>query len=148
MRAPCTGPVDVGRRPTMLPDALTAAGGDRGILRSGLHGLIVALSLLMVSAAALVCLPQARSEVRAEPIAILFPPWIARAEAVARSFAAGHRVLRSGRLPAIVVVAPKTMTLRTHGAAEQLQETAAALAAQAHEVRQEVAAFCGRVAAA
>lgn len=42
----------------------------------------------------------------------------------------------------------ETMTVRTHGAAEQLQEAADALAAQAHGVRQQVAAFCGRVAAA
>jgi methyl-accepting chemotaxis protein len=42
----------------------------------------------------------------------------------------------------------ETMTVRTHGAAEQLQQAAASLAAQTHGVREEVAAFCGRVAAA
>lgn len=40
------------------------------------------------------------------------------------------------------------MTVRTHGAAEHLQSAADALAAQAHSIRREVAAFCGRVAAA
>lgn len=40
------------------------------------------------------------------PAAIIFPPWLDAAEAVSRSLAAGHRVLRSGRSPSIVVVAP------------------------------------------
>jgi methyl-accepting chemotaxis protein len=40
------------------------------------------------------------------------------------------------------------MTVRTHDAAEQLQEAADALAAQAHSIRHEVAAFCTLVAAA
>ncbi|MGO4739275.1 methyl-accepting chemotaxis protein [Bosea sp. 2KB_26] len=42
----------------------------------------------------------------------------------------------------------ETMTVRTHDAAAQLQDAADALAKQAHSIRQEVAAFCGRVAAA
>ncbi|SEF51467.1 methyl-accepting chemotaxis protein [Bosea lathyri] len=42
----------------------------------------------------------------------------------------------------------ETMTARTHDAAEQLQQTADALATQAQGIRREVAAFCGRVAAA
>lgn len=42
----------------------------------------------------------------------------------------------------------ETMTVETHGAAEKLQETAAALAQQAQTIRQDVALFCGSVAAA
>lgn len=40
------------------------------------------------------------------------------------------------------------MTVRTHGAAEQLQTAADALASQATSIRREVANFCGRIAAA
>ncbi|MGO4175109.1 hypothetical protein [Bosea sp. TAF32] len=40
------------------------------------------------------------------PGAIVFPPWVSAAEAISLSLATGHRVLRSGRLPSIVVVAP------------------------------------------
>ncbi|WP_439498222.1 methyl-accepting chemotaxis protein [Bosea sp. (in: a-proteobacteria)] len=40
------------------------------------------------------------------------------------------------------------MTVRTHDAAEHLQEAADALATQAQGIRQDVAAFCGKVAAA
>lgn len=92
---------------TMLSDVSTVAGQDRASLSPGLHGLVVVLVLLMVSAAALFSLPRA-SQVEAEPVAILFPPWVSRADAIARSFATGHRVLRSGRWPSIVVVAPGT----------------------------------------
>jgi hypothetical protein len=67
-------------------------------------GLIVGLVCLLVSFGALASLPRATGGT--EPVAIVFPPWIGGAEAVALSFAAGHRVLRSGRLSAIVVVAP------------------------------------------
>ncbi len=42
----------------------------------------------------------------------------------------------------------ETMTVETHGAAEKLQETAAALAQQAQSIRQDVALFCGNIAAA
>ncbi|MGO4405847.1 hypothetical protein AB4Z10_16480 [Bosea sp. RAF48] len=41
------------------------------------------------------------------PAAIVFPPWVGAAEAISLSLATGHRVLRSGRLPSIVVVAPE-----------------------------------------
>lgn len=43
---------------------------------------------------------------RDEPIAIVFPFWMARDEALARSFEAGERVLRTGRLGSIVVTVP------------------------------------------
>ena len=42
----------------------------------------------------------------------------------------------------------EVMTRQTHGAAQQLQDAASALAQQAQEIRQDVASFCGRVAAA
>jgi hypothetical protein len=67
-------------------------------------GLLVGLVCLLVSFGALASLPGATDGT--EPVAIVFPPWTDGAEAVALSFAAGHRVLRSGRLSAVVVVAP------------------------------------------
>ncbi len=42
----------------------------------------------------------------------------------------------------------EVMTRQTHGAAQQLQSAASALAQQAQDIRQDVANFCGRVAAA
>lgn len=42
----------------------------------------------------------------------------------------------------------EVMTRQTHGAAQQLQSAASALAQQAHDIRREVASFCGRVATA
>ncbi len=65
---------------------------------------LVALVCLLVSVGALASLPRATDG--STPVAIVFPPWVDGAEAVVRSFAAGHRVLRSGRFRAIVVVAP------------------------------------------
>ncbi len=67
--------------------------------------MLVVLLTLLVGAAALASLPQGREG--GEPVAIVFPFWMSGAEAVARSFATGDRVLRSGRLPSIVVVAPR-----------------------------------------
>lgn len=66
--------------------------------------LLVGLVCLLVSLGAFASLPRATDGT--VPVAIVFPPWTDGAEAVARSFAAGHRVLRSGRFAAIVVVAP------------------------------------------
>jgi hypothetical protein len=67
-------------------------------------GFLVALVCLLVSLGAFASLPRAKDG--AVPVAIVFPPWTDGAEAIAQSFAAGHRVLRSGRFNAIVVVAP------------------------------------------
>lgn len=67
-------------------------------------GFLVALVCLLVSLGAIASLPRAKDG--AVPVAIVFPPWTDGAEAIAQSFAAGHRVLRSGRFNAIVVVAP------------------------------------------
>lgn len=67
-------------------------------------GLLVGLFCLLASFGALASLPQPSDGT--VPVAIVFPPWTDGAEAVALSFAAGHRVLRSGRLSSVVVVAP------------------------------------------
>lgn len=67
-------------------------------------GLVTMLTLL-VGAGAVASLPQAAAG--DEPVAIVFPFWMGQAEAVARSFAAGDRVLRTGRLASIVIVAPR-----------------------------------------
>lgn len=67
-------------------------------------GLLVGFVCLLVSLGALASLPRASDGT--VPVAIVFPPWIGGAAAVASSFAAGHRVLRSGRFAAIVIVAP------------------------------------------
>lgn len=52
----------------------------------------------------LVALPGPSSSQRT-PVAIVYPPWTTGAEAVARSIAAGHLVLRSGRSAFIVIAA-------------------------------------------
>lgn len=65
---------------------------------------LVGLVCLLLSFGAIASLPRARDG--SVPVAIVFAPWTDGAEAVALSFAAGHRVLRSGRLSAIVIVAP------------------------------------------
>jgi hypothetical protein len=64
----------------------------------------VAAFCLLTSLGAMASLPRAAGD--AVPRAIVFPPWMAAAEAVSLSLATGHRVLRSGRLASIVVVAP------------------------------------------
>ncbi len=87
---PSTSPAEPGAAPA---ERLSPAGG-----------LFVGLVCLLVSFGALASLPAAADGT--EPVAIVFPPWTDGAEAVALSFAAGHRVLRSGRLSAVVVVAP------------------------------------------
>jgi hypothetical protein len=67
-------------------------------------GLLVACLCLVVSFGAMASLPRAQDG--SVPAAIVFPPWVGAAEAISLSLATGHRVLRSGRLPSIVVVAP------------------------------------------
>jgi len=67
-------------------------------------GLLVACLCLIVSFGALASLPRAQDG--SVPTAIVFPPWVGAADATSLSLAAGHRVLRSGRLHSIVVVAP------------------------------------------
>ncbi len=83
------------------PAELDAARVER---LSPVGGFVVGVMCLLVSFGALASLPRAVDGTA--PVAIVFPPWTDGAEAIARSFAAGHRVLRSGRLSVIVVVAP------------------------------------------
>lgn len=71
---------------------------------SSAGGILVGLICLLVTLGAFASLP--RPADGTVPVAIVFPPWADGAEAIARSFAAGHRVLRSGRVATIVVVAP------------------------------------------
>lgn len=52
------------------------------------------------------------------------------------------------RRSAGIVGSFEDMTIRTHGAAQQLQEASEALAAQARDIRCEVATFCKEIAAA
>ena len=87
--------------PSISPAEPAAARAER--LSPG-GGLLVGLVCLLVSFGALASLP--RPTDGTEPVASVFPPWTEGAEAVALSFAAGHRVLRSGRLSAVVIVAP------------------------------------------
>lgn len=70
-------------------------------------GFLVACICLIVSFGALASLPRAQDG--RVPVAIVFPPWVAGSDAVALSFAAGHQVLRSGRLSSVVVVAPAAL---------------------------------------
>jgi hypothetical protein len=66
---------------------------------------LVVMLALLGGAGALASLPHAVTG--DEPVAIVFPFWLGRAEAIEQSFAAGDRVLRTGRLSSIVVVAPR-----------------------------------------
>jgi len=88
----------------MLSTSPAEHGAARAERLTPAGGLLVGLVCLLVSLGALASLPRATDATA--PVAVVFPPWIDGSEAVARSFAAGHRVLRSGRLSMIVVVAP------------------------------------------
>ena len=88
----------------MPSTSLAKSGAPREERLSPAGAFLVGLTCVLVSFAALASLPG--GEGAAEPVAIVFPPWIGNSEAVALSFAAGHQVLRAGRLPSIVVVAP------------------------------------------
>lgn len=67
--------------------------------------LVVALALVAVSLAAVLSLPGG-ARVPAQPRAIVFSPWTSGQDAMARSLKAGHRVLRAGISPFIVITAP------------------------------------------
>lgn len=56
--------------------------------------------------AALASLPGASASQR-QPLAAVFAPWTSGEEAVARSLAAGARILRAGAAPFVVVLAPE-----------------------------------------
>ena len=72
---------------------------------------LVAALCVFLSLGAVAGLPRAQDG--SVPRAIVFPPWLGAMQSVSLSLAAGHRVLRSGRLPSIVVVAPADMAGQT-----------------------------------
>ena len=84
-----------------LGDRNPAAPGRGAARHSGSFSIVLILALLS-SLSAVASLPSRNGE---EPRAIVFAPWIGREAAVSRSFEAGYRVLRTGRLDTIVVVA-------------------------------------------
>ncbi len=88
----------------MTSGSLIGASANSGRVAALRDGCIVALALMAVSLAAVLSLPQAAIG-RAVPQAIIFPPWMPQQDAMARSLAAGHRVLRGGISPFIVIVA-------------------------------------------
>lgn len=51
-----------------------------------------------------------QSKMGDEPIAIVFAPWVSGDDAIARSVAVGHRILRTGRTSSIVIAAPPNET--------------------------------------
>lgn len=65
---------------------------------------LVAFLLLCVSLGALASLPAGSLGER--PVALIFPPWFDRSQAVSRSLDAGYSVMRTGRTESIVVAAP------------------------------------------
>jgi len=100
----------------MTSGSLIGASASSGRVAALRDGCIVALTLMAVSLAAVLSLPQA-SIGRAVPQAIIFPPWLPQQDAMARSLAAGHRVLRGGISPFIVIVAEAgAETARPRGA--------------------------------
>ena len=58
---------------------------------------------------ALLALPGA-SPGQAQPLAIVFAPWVTADEAITRSLSAGYPVLRSGRSSFVVIAAPAEAT--------------------------------------
>jgi hypothetical protein len=88
----------------MTSGSLIGVSANSGRATALRDGCIVALTLMAVSLAAVLSLPQAAIG-RAVPQAIIFPPWLPQQDAIARSLAAGHRVLRGGISPFIVIVA-------------------------------------------
>lgn len=86
--------------------------GARGRLRDGLA--IAALAAFS-GLAALTGLPGPEASRRQE-LAAVFPPWTGSAEAMASSLAAGMRVLRTGALPFVMIVASEPDAVRPAGA--------------------------------
>jgi hypothetical protein len=66
---------------------------------------LIMATVVASGAAALIGLPGPAAG-RAEPLAVVFAPWVPAGEAAARSIAAGHRIMRSGAASFVVVVAP------------------------------------------
>ena len=47
-------------------------------------------------------------------VAVIFPPWVSRADAVGRAAAAGARLMRLGRFPFVVVMLPTSDKYSDH----------------------------------
>jgi hypothetical protein len=88
----------------MTSGSLIGASANSGRVAALRDGCIVALTLMAVSLAAVLSLPQALIGA-AVPQAIIFPPWMPQQDAMARTLAAGHRVLRAGISPFVVIAA-------------------------------------------
>lgn len=82
---------------------------DRRIVATGGHAARTYASFALVGALAVLgslsALASLPSRNGSEPRAILFAPWVGGDQALARSYEAGYRVLRTGRFQTIVVVA-------------------------------------------
>lgn len=78
----------------------------RGLLPGGDW---IALSLIALASplVGLMAAAGGGEAVRAAPTAIVFSPWTSAEQAFDRSLAAGHRVVRSGPLDFVVIVAPR-----------------------------------------
>lgn len=66
-------------------------------------GLVLAAACALMTASAFAALP--RRAAGEAPLALIFPPWFDGAAAIERSASAGYRVLRTGRLESILIVA-------------------------------------------
>lgn len=82
------------------------AGSGRVSARHCCASILVGALVTLVSASALASLPRGGSET--ESRVILFAPWLVGDQALARSFAAGYRVLGHGRFANSVVVVPES----------------------------------------
>ncbi|WP_420102018.1 hypothetical protein [Bosea sp. (in: a-proteobacteria)] len=84
-----------------LPSDRSAATGERAVKAAAGIALVAAL-MILTGLSAVASLP---SQSATEPSAIVFAPWVGSDQALLRSFDAGYRVLRLGRLDTIVIVA-------------------------------------------
>ena len=78
----------------------------RGLLPGG-DGIALSLIALASLLVGLMAAAGGGEAVRAAPTAIVFSPWTSAEQAFDRSLAAGHRVVRSGPLDFVVIVAPR-----------------------------------------
>ena len=85
-------------------ESRTVIGVPRGQALSACERAALCFMFLASIVVAVAALP-GTSPAQRTPVAIVFPPWISGDEAVARSIAAGHLVLRSGRSAFVVIAA-------------------------------------------
>lgn len=84
-----------------FPPDRSAATGERAVKAAAGIALVAAL-MILTGLSAVASLP---TQSATEPSAIVFAPWVGSDQALSRSFDAGYRVLRFGRLNTIVIVA-------------------------------------------